>query len=111
MEASGVPAEYSHFFKIGVLRNPIERLFSLYKYSSQISLSNIDENFKNNNINEILYYKNYIKCTCESIKNKSFNEWVVSNDFSFNNPYDCDGNYVEFYSVKNIIPETKKVKF
>lgn len=58
MEADGIPIGYECWDKVGVIRHPVERLFSLYKLLKQIQKINI-----------------------------SFNEWLINNNKPFLEKY------------------------
>jgi len=99
MEADGIPEEYKNYRKIGIVRNPIDRLFSLYKFSAQFS-GDFGEGF--------IKYRHDIN---KSVEDKTFSEWIVENDFVFNQPYDSFGTLIEEFNVKNILPETVKSQY
>lgn len=94
MEADGVPHGYDRWDKVGIVRDPVYRLFSLYKY-----LHNLDP--------ESSGYPDWTKRVKEQVEGKSFLEWLRTNESVFSSPY--DGNkYYPYYSVKHPLPENRK---
>jgi len=97
MEADGVPAGYDRWRKVGVLRNPLDRLWSLYKYCGKIDGP---------------YPEAFIQETRKSVE-LPFSEWIVHNENVFISPNDRSGGgefYPEF-TVSNHLPENKKSQF
>lgn len=99
MEADAVPEAYSNYEKIGVFRNPIDRLWSLYNYSRNFTTADHSA------------WHEHIKKVRESVKNRTFNEWIVENNYPFTQPIDAQGNISAKYSVKHVIPENFKSQF
>ena len=97
MEADGVPCGYDRWQKIGVVRHPTERLWSLYKY-----LKTFDGD----------YEPAYIKAMNDSVQNMDFSEWILNNEAVFTNPYMTGSDrFIVRYSVRHHIPETRKSQF
>jgi hypothetical protein len=94
MEADGVPFGYERWMKIGVLRHPLDRLWSLYKF-----LKTFDGD----------YEPAYIAAQRKSVA-MPFGDWVIDNRVVFTNPYDSNGGlrYWPFYSVRHSLPENLK---
>lgn len=97
MEADGVPAGYDRWQKVGVLRNPVDRLKSLYKF-----LKNFDGH----------YNRAYIDSMRRSV-NRSFSDWVLNNQTVFTSPYDSEGlgRFWPYYNVNHCLPENAKSQF
>jgi hypothetical protein len=97
MEADGVPLGYDRWRKVGVVRNPIARLWSLYKF-----LANFDGP----------HDPAYIDRMRESVAHP-FPDWIVENETVFTSPYDRAGlgRYFPHYTVRHSLPETQKSQF
>lgn len=97
MEADGVPHGYDRWPKIGVLRHPTERLWSLYKFL---------RNFGGN------HDPAYIE-SMRSSAQMEFSEWIVSNEIPFTSPYDSagEGRFFPQFTVRHHIPENRKSQF
>ncbi|PND22894.1 hypothetical protein CN934_03570 [Ensifer sp. MMN_5] len=97
MEADGVPAGYDRWRKVGVVRHPVARLWSLYKF-----LRTFDGD----------HDPAYIAAMRESVS-MSFSDWIVDNRVPFTTPYDSAG-YNRFwpqYTVRHPLPENRKSQF
>lgn len=97
MEADGVPAGYDRWRKIGIVRHPVERLWSLYKF-----LRTFDGD----------HDPAYIAAMRDSVS-MPFSEWIVTNRVPFTTPYDSAG-YGRFwpqYTVRHPLPENRKSQF
>jgi len=97
MEADGVPDGYDRWRKVGVIRHPIARLWSLYKF-----LRTFDGD----------HDAAYIAAMRDSVS-ASFSEWIVSNRVPFTSPYDTAG-YGRFwpqFTVRHPLPENCKSQF
>lgn len=99
MEADGVPHGYDRWPKVGVIRKPIERLWSLYKYLSVFP-------------EKPQYSKAWINRMRGSVKS-TFSEWLLENQVVFTNPYSFDGgrDYYPEYNVLHSIPENMKSQY
>jgi len=97
MEADGIPVGYENWRKVGVVRNPIDRLWSLYKFL---------KNFNGP------YPAHYIKKQRDSVK-MDFSTWIVENDTIFTTPVDYDGTnkFYPFYNVIHHMPENMKSQY
>lgn len=98
MEADGVPHAYDRWEKVGVIRHPVERLFSLYKYCRHFSKHRNKPQFE-------AYRKAHEAATA-----CSFNEWLLTNTLPFNNQYDSaypDRVHPQ-YACLHSIPENRK---
>lgn len=105
MEADGVPQGYDRWRKIGVVREPTERLWSLYKY-----LARFDKIFEMKGRNE---EPAYIKSIMDSVRDISFNNWILYNQTVFTSPYDRTGGnkFYPEYTVRHPLPENRKSQF
>lgn len=97
MEADGVPQGYERWLKVGVVRNPIQRLWSLYNYI------------------EIMDYKHgyeYVKNLQNSIE-MPFVDWVLNNKTVFTSPHATGGSkfFIPKYTVRHSMPETIKSQY
>lgn len=98
MEADGVPHAYDRWQKVGVIRDPVERLFSLYKYCREFSKHRTGPKFE-------AYRKAHEAATaCD------FNEWLLTNKLPFNNQYDSatPDRVHPLYACLHSIPENRK---
>lgn len=99
MEADGVPHGYDRWRKIGVVRQPADRLWSLYKF-----LQDFDREGK--------HHPAYSARMRESVS-MPFCEWVVTNQDVFTSPYDSSGGlgFWPQHSCRHPLPETRKSQF
>ena len=97
MEADGVPAGYDRWQKVGIVRDPVELLWSLYKFL---------ENFGGG------HDPAYIGSMRASVR-MPFDDWIVHNETVFTSPYDCAGRgrFYPLYTVRHPIPENRKSQF
>lgn len=95
MEADGVPHGYDRWEKLGVIRHPIQRLWSLFKY-----LKTFDGD----------YCPEYIERMNRSVEGIDFSSWIINNQTVFTSPY---GNYKYYpkYTVNHCLPENRKSQF
>ncbi len=101
MEADGVPRGYDRWRKIGVVREPVARLFSLYKYLQRFGLDWCEE-----------HDETYTARQRESVA-QPFEDWMMRNELPFTTPYDSAGRgrFFPAYSVNHPIPENRKSQF
>lgn len=94
MEADGVPHGYDRWRKVGMLRDPVARLWSLYKFLRTLDGRHDPE---------------YIEAMRKSV-DMPFNEWLVTNEATFTDPYSRqDGLMIHpFYACRHPMPETRK---
>jgi hypothetical protein len=97
MEADGVPFGYQRWRRIGIAREPLDRLWSLYKFLSRISGD---------------YDQSYISQMKDSAR-FPFNQWILQNQTIFTGAHDYgNGNrYFPGYAVLHPMPETRKSQF
>lgn len=99
MEADGVPAGYDRWPKVGVVRDPVDRLWSLYKF-----LREFDGDHDPAFIRKMRSSVRAFSC---------FDEWVRLNDIPFTTPYDSTGagRFWPEYTCRHPLPENRKSQF
>jgi len=97
MEADGIPRGYDQWAKVGVVRNPLHRLFSLYCY-----LKTFDGP----------YPEEYLESQRASV-DRDFSDWILNNETPFTNPYDTSGNgkFYPQYMIGHNLPENRKSQY
>jgi hypothetical protein len=97
MEADGVPHGYDRWKKVGVVRHPVDRLWSLYKFLKDFNGD---------------YSLAYIEAMHKSVE-MPFSEWIVNNRVPFTTPYDAagKGRFWPQYTVRHPLPENMKSQF
>jgi hypothetical protein len=95
MEADGVPLGFDRWRKVGVVRNPIDRLWSLYKYIKHGLHDGHDMPWLSLQRNSV---------------NVPFDEWVRTNQVVFTSPFDAanSGRWWPDHCVKWALPENRK---
>ena len=73
MEADGVPVGYESWRKVGFVRHPLSRLWSLYKYCSS------NESFQL--LKKVI--PDEVERVTKSVKGKTFEQWVLTNEETF----------------------------
>ena len=98
MEACGVPRGYDRWQKIGIVRHPLDRLWSLYKFMRMYD-----------NDEEDSAYSQSLNDSTEL----PFSNWIVENQIVFTSPYDRSGHghYYAQYTTNHPIPENQKSQF
>lgn len=98
MEADGVPQGYDRWRKVGVVRHPVERLWSLYKYLQRFGVDYACE-----------HNKTYTALMRESVQ-RPFEDWLMHNERPFTTPYDSDGfgRFYAGYACRHPMPENRK---
>lgn len=101
MEADGVPHGYDRWAKIGVVRDPVERLWSLYKYLARFGLDWCAE-----------HDETYTANMRRSVE-MPFEQWLLTNDLPFTTPYDSAGltRFFPAYACRHPLPENRKSQF
>lgn len=99
MEADGVPFGYDRWHKVGVFREPVERLWSLYKYCAT------DEGLRAG-------YPKFAEKMRVSV-GMPFDDWIVYNDVVFTDPFSSENgsDYYPQYAVHHPLPENRKSQF
>lgn len=102
MEADGVPLGYDRWRKIGVVRDPVERLWSLWKY-----LREMDGEPDGRGKWEPAYV-----AAMRRWAGLPFDEWLVQNETVFTSPYASDGaRFFPYFTVRHAMPENRKSQF
>lgn len=101
MEADGVPHGYDRWHKVGVVREPVARLWSLYKYLDRFGLDWCAE-----------HDETYTANMRASVA-KPFEEWLMTNELPFTSPYDSAGlgRFFPAYACRHPLPENRKSQF
>jgi hypothetical protein len=96
MEADGVPAGYDRWRKVGVVRDPVQRLHSLYHFLKNISGDH-----------DAAWLK-----TMRTSVSMDFNDCLVNNRVIFTSPYDHAGvRFFPHYTVRHAQPENRKSQY
>jgi hypothetical protein len=97
MEADGVPAGYDRWPKIGVVRDPLARLWSLYRF-----LKRFDGD----------HARAYIEAMRASVE-RPFEDWLIHNEVVFTSPYDrtWSSTFYPQFTVRHPLPENRKSQF
>jgi hypothetical protein len=101
MEADGVPQGYDRWRKVGVVREPIARLWSLYKYLERFGVDWCQEHDVD------------FAASLRASVNLNFGTWMTSNLLPFTTPYDSAGlgRFFAPYTVRHPLPENRKSQF
>lgn len=101
MEADGVPHGYDRWPKVGVVRDPVDRLWSLYKYLARFGLDWCQEHDET--------YTAKMRASVEV----PFEEWLLHNEQVFTSPYDSAGlgRFFPAYACRHPVPENRKSQF
>lgn len=96
MEADGIPLGYDRWHRLGVVRDPVDRLWSLYCFLQTFGL-----NGKHDAV--------YAERMRNSVK-RPFSDWIVNNEIPFSTPYDSAGynRYWPEFTCRHPIPENRK---
>lgn len=99
MEADGIPQGYDQWRRVGVIRPPLERLWSMYKYCSKFGNS---RRFQSDHVSRI-------RASVE----RPFSEWITDNEVVLCTPHDRDGSSLgnPHFSVRHELPENRKSQF
>lgn len=99
MEADGIPTGYDRWRRITLVRNPLDRLWSLYKFLRDIQQEP----------NWTPGYADRMRATVQM----PFSDWLLNNETPFTNPYRGNGEMVYYpvYAVKHNLPENRKSQF
>lgn len=101
MEADGIPQGYDRWHRVGVVRDPVNRLWSLYKYLKRFGLDWCAE-----------HDATYTAAMRASVE-VSFEDWLLNNELVFTSPYDRAGlnRFFPAYCVRHPLPENRKSQF
>ncbi len=100
MEADGVPHGYDRWRRVGVCRNPLDRLWSLYKFWRDMKQE-----------------PNWVAGYADRMNKAAsvpFSEWILTNSTVFTDPYVAGAGHPGFwprYAVMHPIPENRKSQF
>lgn len=97
MEADGLPLGYDRWRRVGVVRHPVDRLWSLYKFLRDFGGDHDPA---------------YIAAQRASVA-MPFSEWITGNETVFTSPYDSagKGRFWPQFTVRHPLPETRKSQF
>lgn len=100
MEADGVPAGYDRWKKIGVVRAPVARLWSLYKFLRRPSTPTA------------LSYPDHFNAMAATVQ-RPFEDWLLHNEAVFTSPHDSAnmGRFWPQFMVRHALPENRKSQF
>jgi hypothetical protein len=98
MEADGTPFGYDRWRRVGVFREPVARLWSVYHYcKTMVNSGRGTQTWRDNMLRSV---------------EVPFEEWLVDNTLLFADPFDSVGaRYFPRYAVRHGIPENKKSLF
>jgi hypothetical protein len=100
MEADGVPIGYDRWRKVGVVRNPIDRLHSMYRF------------IKFSGGGSYADYPELWKRLQKSVAGE-FEDWLLNNEMVFTQGHDSAGRgrYWPQFSTIHSLPENRKSQF
>jgi hypothetical protein len=100
MEADGVPHGYDRWRRVGVLRHPLDRLWSLYRFCRTTEGGTYAK------------YPELWKRLNASV-DRPFDDWLLNNEVVFTQPYDSAGRgrFWPQYSVLHSLPENRKSQY
>lgn len=95
MEADGIPLGYDRWQKVTLIRDPLDRLWSLYKFIRDFQAGTHDPAFV---------------ARMRQSADRPFSEWLVHNEVPFSAPYDSagKGRYWPYFTCRHPIPENRK---
>lgn len=97
MEADGIPQGYDRYFRTGVVRQPLERLWSLYKFMATMP--------------DGKHEPAYVAGIRRSVERyPDFSDWILHNETVFTSPYDSSnrGFFYPNHTVRHPLPENRK---
>lgn len=102
MEADGLPLGYDRWRKVGVVRHPLSRLWSLYKFLQVPYFGGDGRRWRADD-------QAFIDAMRKSVT-VPFDRWVIENQVPFTTPYDTSGNerFYPQFSVRHPLPENRK---
>lgn len=94
MEADGVPHGYDRWRRIGVVRHPVQRLFSLYTFLKDLHGGHSAE------------YKTAMSRSVD----RPFEDWLLHNEVVFTDPHDRTGldAFYPRFAVRHAMAENRK---
>ena len=95
MEADGIPYGYDTWRRVGVVRHPIDRMWSLYRFLGKFGGGQHDPAF-------VAALRNSV--------DRPFGDWLIHNEIVFTSPYDRAnrGRFWPGYACNHPIPENRK---
>ena len=103
MEADGVPDGYNRWRKVGVVREPVDRLWSLYRF--------LRDHFQATDPTNGQPYLPRLQATRKSVA-MPFSEWVVSNREIIFDAHDLlQGKHWPVLTTRHTMPENVKSQF
>jgi hypothetical protein len=107
MEADGVPQGYDRWRRIGILRHPVDRLWSLYKFLLQVAQIQPASEIPGK------WEPSYVEAQRRSVAGRDFDAWIVENETVFTSPYDAGGlgRFWPNFTVRHPLPENRKSQF
>lgn len=91
MEADGIPFGYEKWCRYGIVRDPRERLYSLYKYLEQLPPD-----------------MQWNQELCGEAREMVFSQWLIDSRVPFTNPFWMDTRFNPRQQCLHPIPETRK---
>lgn len=102
MEADGVPQGYDRWRRFGVCRDPLARLWSLYRF---IKIMGGPQDYRGK------WEPAYVARQRASVA-RPFQDWLLHNNLPFTGPYDSAGiNFYPGFTVRHSLPENRKSQF
>jgi len=103
MEADGVPQGYDRWRRVGVVRDPVDRLWSLYRFLKWMG-GQSDGRGK--------WEPTYVEKQRQSAA-MPFDQWIVENQVVFTSPYDSarGDKFYPGFAVRHPLPENRKSQF
>jgi hypothetical protein len=109
MEADGVPLGYDRWRRLGVVRHPLDRLWSLYRYLKVMGSPEGGDNAQRDGRGK--WDPAYVERQRRSSA-LPFDEWIVGNETVFTSPYDSAGaRFWPGFTVRHSLPENRKSQF
>lgn len=104
MEADGVPAGYDRWRRVGILRDPLERLWSLYKYCQAAKLPT----HRPYDAEDMAWVR-----TMRGSTDRPFDDWLINNEVVFHQPHDRlpGGPFRAHHNVRHAVPENRKSQY
>jgi hypothetical protein len=101
MEADGVPQGYDRWSRMGVVREPVARLWSLYKYLRRFGIDYCQQ------------HDDAFTAAQRASVDRPFEDWLINNERVFTGPYDSAGlgRFWPAYTVRHPLPENRKSQF
>lgn len=101
MEADGVPFGYDNWERVGVVRRPIERLWSLYKWMRGDNYAKLNPHGDRD-----IEFEQRMLASVQ----RPFEDWLLNNQTVFTYPYSDDGSLSRWpqYSLKHPVADNIK---